>query len=217
MHRQVIAALACLLGAGFACGQIPPSALPPVEAGDLLFKGADTGAGTQLAAIWSLGDKRWGHVGIAVENADGSLSVIHADTGARRQTGAVVRVSLSDYLSDVSDLGIYKVDLEGPARAGYLAYAESAVGRPFDRSFSLASGNSLYCSELVWRAMSEGLGEDALPAKSERMGRVYVSVSDLAEHPLAREAAVITAAGAVKGTELREMGGDRQTTRTEAR
>ncbi len=217
MHREVITALAGLLAAGFAGAQIPPSALPPVQAGDLLFKGANTGAGTQLAAIWSLGDKRWGHVGIAVENGDGSLSVIHADTGGRRETGAVVRVSLSDYLSDVNDLGVYRVDLAGPARASYLAYAESAVGRPFDRSFSLTSGNSLYCSELVWRAMSEGLGEDALPEKSERMGRIYVSVSDLAEHPLTREAAVITAAGAVKGTELGEAGGDRQTTRTEAR
>lgn len=217
MRRQVTAALACLLGAGIAGAQMPPEALPPVEAGDLLFKGANTGAGTQLAAIWSLGDKRWGHVGIAVENADGTLSVIHADTGARREAGAVVRVSLADYLADVTDLGVYRMDLEGAQQAAYLAYAESVVGRPFDRSFSLASDNSLYCSELVWRAMSEGLGEDAVPAKSERMGRVYVSVSDLAAHPLTQEAAVITAAGAVKGTELREMGGDKQTTRTEAR
>lgn len=200
MYRQVICALAGLLIAGRATPQMLPSALPPVEAGDLLFKGADTGAGTQLAAIWSQGDKRWGHVGIAVENADGSLSVIHADSGARGETGAVVRVSLAGYLADVRDLGLYRIDLSGGARAAYLAYAESVVGRPFDRSFSLESDNSLYCSELVWRAMSEGLGADALPTKSQRMGRIYVSVSDLSGHRLVQETAQVTEA-----TETRDI------------
>ncbi len=193
MLRQIIPALACLLIAATASAEILPSALPPVEAGDLLFKGAGTGTGTQIAAIWSHGDKRWGHVGIAVANQDGSLSVIHADTGAPRQTGKVVRVSLADYLSDVSDLGVYHIDLTGPARTAYLAYAETVVGRPFDRAFSLESDTSLYCTELVWRAMSAALGEDPLPAKSQRLGTDYISVSDLSGHPLLREAAVVRA------------------------
>ncbi len=191
MLRQIAIALACLLATGPAGSEIRPSALPPIEAGDLLFKGADTGTGTQIAAIWSQGDKRWGHVGIAVANPDGSFSVIHADTGAPRQTGKVVRVSLRDYLSDVHALGLYRINLEGAARAAYLGYAESTVGRPFDRAFSLESDASLYCSELVWRAMSEALGTDALPIKSARMGVDYVSVSDLSGHPLIYEAAVI--------------------------
>jgi len=196
-----------------ACAELLPSALPPVQPGDLLFKGAATGTGTQIAAIWSQGDKRWGHVGIAVANPDGSLSVIHADTGAPRQAGKVVRAPLTAYLSDVSELGLYQIDLTGPARAAYLAYAEAAVGRPFDRAFSLDSDASLYCTELVWRAMSEALGEDALPAKSTRLGAVYISVSDLAEHPLLTEAAIVRAVSA----ENEGKGGDRQTTRTEAR
>ncbi|MBY9068411.1 hypothetical protein K1X12_16030 [Hyphomonas sp. WL0036] len=204
MFRQVSAALilapclffGLLVGAREAGAEILPAALPALAPGDLLFKGADTGAGTQLAVAWSLGDKRWGHVGIVVGNPDGSLAVIHADTGARREIGHVRRVSLAEYLSDVSGLGVYGIDLEGKARADYLAYAESAVGRPFDKAFSIESENSLYCSELVWRAMSAGLGEDAIPEKSERLGRIYVSVSDLADHPRVHERAVIKAAAA---------------------
>lgn len=180
--------------AGPASAELPAEALPSLTPGDLLFKGADTGVGTQLAVAWSLGDKRWGHVGIVVADADGELSVIHADTGARREIGHVRRVSLAEYLSDVSELGIYTLHLEGQARETYLAYAESAVGRPFDKAFSIESENSLYCSELVWRAMSAGLGEDAIPQKSVRLGRIYISVSDLADHPLAQERAVIKAA-----------------------
>lgn len=219
MFRQVITAGALALGAGLAGAEILPSALPALEPGDLLFKGADTGAGTQLAAVWSLGDKRWGHVGIAVAGPGGSVRVIHADTGAPREAGYVLNVALEDYLSDVSELGIYKVDLSGAGRAAYLAYAESAVGRPFDKAFSLETDQSLYCSELVWRALSEGLGRDAIPDKSERMGRVYVSVSDLADHTLVRERATVSAAGKPdRGGKIgREMGGDRQTTRAETR
>lgn len=183
-----------------------------LTAGDLLFKGAGTATGTRIAAGWSLGDKRWGHVGIVVADAGGSLSVVHADTGEALGPGArgeVRRVPLELYLADVSALGHYHVTLEGAGREAYLAYAKSAVGLPFDGGFSLSSENSVYCSELVWRALSAGAGADILPQKSERFGRVYVSLSDLSEHPLTREAALLALAGA--------EGGDRRTTQAEAR
>ena len=189
MLRKVSLAAGLFLAAATAQAQLAPDTLPALEAGDLLFKGAETGAGTRLAAGWSLGDKRWGHVGIVV---DGGQSVIHADTGEPGEVGAVRKVTLADFLADVETLGIYEIDLTGEARATYLAFAESAVGLPFDHGFSVRSENSLYCSELVWRAMSAGLGTDAIPAKSERLGRTYVSISDLSEHPLLRESVTVT-------------------------
>ena len=189
MLRKVILAAGLIWAAGGAQAQLSPEVLPGLETGDLLFKGAETGAGTRVAAGWSLGDKRWGHVGIV---ADGGRSVIHADTGKPGEAGAVRKVALADFLADVETLGIYEIDLTGEARAGYLAFAESAVGLPFDHGFSVRSENSLYCSELVWRAMSAGLGRDAIPDKSERYGRIYVSVSDLSEHSLLRETATVT-------------------------
>lgn len=191
MLRQVSFAAALALTTATAQAQLAPASLPALEAGDLLFKGAETGAGTRLAAGWSLGDKRWGHVGII---ADGGQSVIHADTGEPGEVGAVRKVALADFLADVETLGIYNIDLTGEARAKYLAFAESAVGLPFDHGFSIRSENSLYCSELVWRAMSAGLGRDAIPKKSERLGRTYVSVSDLSDHPLLSESATVTEA-----------------------
>ncbi|MFN4225034.1 MAG: YiiX/YebB-like N1pC/P60 family cysteine hydrolase [Hyphomonas sp.] len=190
MLRKVIPAAAlALLAAPAALAQLAPEALPALKSGDLLFKGAGTGAGTRLAASWSLGDKRWGHVGIVT---DGGRSVIHADTGKPGEVGAVRKVALADFLADVETLGLYDIDLTGEAREKYLGFAESAVGLPFDHGFSIRSENSLYCSELVWRAMSAGLGRDAIPEKSERLGRTYVSLSDLSEHPLLHEAATLT-------------------------
>jgi uncharacterized protein YycO len=210
MLRKIAAAgLACLIAAMGASAQLRPEDLPPLSPGDLLFKGADSGTGARIAAGWSQGDKRWGHVGILA--ADGA-SVIHADTGENApqgEPGEVRQEPLAEYLGDVALLGVFTVDLAGEGRAAYLAYAESAVGKPFDRGFSLQSDTALYCSELVWRALSEGAGEDIQPQKSERFGRVYVSISDLSENSLVHEAAVITAGA--------DQGGDRRTTQAEAR
>jgi len=206
MLRQIAAS--ALLGlAAPAAAQVAPESLSGLKPGDLLFKGAETATGTRIAAGWSLGDKRWGHVGIVVAGAGGGLEVIHADTGQPGETGEVRRVPLAAFLSDVYTLGLYETGLEGARSGAYLAYAESVVGLPFDRGFSLKSEGSLYCSELVWRALSAGAGTDIQPQKSERFGRVYVSVSDLSENGLIREVGVITAA----------QGGDRQTTQAEAR
>lgn len=183
--------MALVLAAATASAQIRPDDLPQLTPGDLLFKGAESGAGTRIAAGWSLGDKRWGHVGIIA--ADG-VSVIHADTGEnalRGEPGEVRKVPLSDFIADATAIGHYTIFLTGSQRDAYLSYAESAVGLPFDRGFSLGTTNSLYCSELVWRALSAGAGGDILPRKSERFGRVYVSVSDLSEHKLAQEMSII--------------------------
>lgn len=192
MLRKIAAAgLAGLMAAAAASAQLRPDDLPPLTPGDLLFKGADTGTGTRVAAGWSLGDKRWGHVGIVA--ADG-VSVIHADTGenaGRGEPGEVRREPLEAYISDAKRLGHYTIFLTGSQREAYISYAEAAVGLPFDRGFSLKSENAVYCSELVWRALSTGAGSDVLPRKSERFGRVYVSVSDLSEHELAKELGII--------------------------
>lgn len=210
MLRKIAAAsLVLALAAATASAQLRPDDLPPLTPGDLLFKGAGSGTGARIAASWSLGDKRWGHVGIVA--ADGA-SVIHADTGEnalRGEPGEVRKVPLSVYIADTTTLGHYTIFLTGSRREAYISYAEAAVGLPFDRGFSLTSETSLYCSELVWRALSAGAGEDVVPTKSERYGRVYVSISDLSENALVREAGVVTATAG--------KGGDKQTTRAEAR
>ncbi|MCA8898142.1 MAG: YiiX/YebB-like N1pC/P60 family cysteine hydrolase [Hyphomonas sp.] len=197
MLQQVVTAAAFLaFTAGAAEAKILPAEAGPLRPGELLFKGSATGAGTRLAADWSKGDKRWGHIGIVVADADGTLEVVHADTGKPGEGGAVRRVSLATFLSDVNDLGVYEVDLAGAERTAYLDYAAHAVGRPFDHGFSLDSDDSLYCSELVWRALSAGLGDDAVPDKSRRLGRVYVSVSDISENLHAHELRTVKAAPA---------------------
>jgi len=196
LQQVTAAALALVLAAGAAGAEILPGEAGPLAPGDLLFKGAGTGNGTRMAADWSSGDKRWGHIGIVVAGTDGGLDVVHADTGLPGEVGEVRRVSLAKFLSDVKALGVYGVDLAGRERDAYLAYAEGAVGLPFDHGFSLATEDSLYCSELIWRALAAGLGEDPVPVKSKRLGRVYVAVSDISQNAHTQELRTVTAAEA---------------------
>lgn len=174
---------------------------PELQPGDLVFKGASTAVWTELAARWSVGDKRWGHVGIVTAVPDGCcgpIMVVHADTGTGdpdriagpgEEIGEVRAVPLSQFLSDVDQVGLFRLDMTPAEKSGMIDFAADAADQhiPFDRGYSLDSPNNLYCTELVWRAMSAGLGRDALPEKSHSMGRIYVALSDLSLHPLARE------------------------------
>ncbi|MEM5515485.1 YiiX/YebB-like N1pC/P60 family cysteine hydrolase [Henriciella sp. AS95] len=183
-------------------GQEMTDAISPyIQPGDLIFKGASTAVWTELAARWSTGDKRWGHVGIVVsvpETCCDPISVVHADTGggAPGETiGEVRSVSLEGFLSDVDQAGVFRLNIDQAALARMIAYADgqARAHTPFDRGYSIESENNLYCTELIWRAMTAGLGHDPIGKKSTSLGRVYIALSDLSLHPLAQEVRVVEA------------------------
>ena len=62
--------------------------------------------------------------------------------------------------------------------------SDLARGAPFDAAFSLDTEEALYCTELVWRALTAAAGEDAAPRKTERVGRLFVAIDDLQASPL---------------------------------
>ena len=188
-----------------------------LQPGDLVFKGASTAIWTELAANWSdPADRRWGHVGLVLAGrnqcgtgpvsgrflAPEPILIVHADTGTGNpaqaaapgeSVGKVRSVSLEDFLSDVDQVGIFRLKLSPDQRTRMLSYAGKAAEDdiPFDRGYNLASENNAYCTELIWRALSAGLEQDAIPVKSTRMGRTYVALSDLSLHPLAEEVMVL--------------------------
>ena len=211
MLRQVLTVLCLALALPAASDPGPARARilaerlsSELQPGDLVFKGASTAVWTELAASWSEGDKRWGHVGLVVSTSanGGVATVVHADTGTGdpdqtfrpgEEIGAVRAVPLEVFLGDVDQAGLFHLRLTPEARARMLdwANAQAAARIPFDRGYSLESANNLYCTELIWRAMSEGLGHDAIPEKSHRLGRTYVALSDLSQHQMAKEVLVL--------------------------
>lgn len=214
----VIAAGNALAGPSIQGTEMAARICPSLEPGDLVFKGASTALWTELAAGWSdPADRRWGHVGLVLrvqqhsigipaifQKQDGCAAlIVHADTGSGppglpagpgEDVGKVRAVPLEDFLGDVDHAGVFRLKLSPEQRARMLSRAGNEAERqtPFDRGYNLGSENNLYCTELIWRAMSDGLERDAIPDKSHRMGRTYIALSDLSMHPLAEEVIDLT-------------------------
>jgi len=167
---------------------VPPALLPEAAAtarpGDALFK---DGAGLwgALASRFSDNDDGFGHVGLVARAPDGSLVVIHAGGDPASRQGRVQETPLTDFLAYARSAALYRPRVDDRTSAAAVSYARAAAARsaPFDGAFELESEDRLYCTELLWRALSEALGEDAVPEKSRRSGRIYIALDDLQESP----------------------------------
>lgn len=159
-------------------------ALAEARPGDVLFKNGG-GLWGRLAARFSENDDGYGHVGMVDTGPDGALVVIHAGGDPATGNGRVQATGLAQFLRAAKGAALYRPKLDAPHAAIALSYVEAAAGRnaPFDSAFSLDTEDELYCTELVWRALSRAVGEDVVPEKSERSGKVYVAIDDLQESP----------------------------------
>lgn len=103
-------------------------------------------------------DDRFSHIGILVRGGNGGedFSVIHADCNAAGQ-GSVRKEPLAAFLREASRVGIFRPrgNVGGGAEAR-VRRAEAFLGLPFDWKFDLDDASALYCTELVWRAVSDG-------------------------------------------------------------
>ena len=96
------------------------------------------------------------HVGLIVSSPEG-FRVVHAVPAEDNEIIACVKKeSLEDFLRPdrARALGIYrsKCDAGQIARISQWAIRKADVHTPFDDSFDLSDTNSLYCTELIWRA-----------------------------------------------------------------
>lgn len=201
--RHLIAICAVALGGGaLAAGgtQFSPSFPSRAEAstdglsarafaaarpGDVLFKDGG-GFWGGLAARFSSNDDGYGHVGIVAAADDGGLVVIHAGGDPVSQDGRVQKTPFDSFIGASRAIGLYRPALDEAALSRALDYAERAAVRaaPFDAAFSLETEDALYCTELIWRALTAGAGEDAAPNKSMRAGKVYIALDDLQASPV---------------------------------
>ena len=174
----VLLVLSCLSSA-------TAQSLKDLQPGDLLFKPATTELWTELAAHYSTGDKRWGHVGVVSEVESEAILIIHADMGPPQTIGVVEQVALNDFLGQADHVGHFRPDLEPHVRNRFIEdlRAKAASGLPFDRGYNLTSANNAYCTELVWRAWMTAEGQDPMPNKSQSLTRPYIALSDLSQHP----------------------------------
>lgn len=158
-----------------------------LAAGDVVFIAVDSALWAQVASATSTPERRFGHVGVAAYDRDGALRIVHA-SGSPTSDGGVVAEAPAQFWREADRVAIYRPQRAALAQAtagAAMRFAELHV--PFDQNFSLDSADALYCTELVWRALSRALGGDALPEKRRVAGRAAVTLAMLETYPLLRE------------------------------
>lgn len=153
--------------------------LPPFRDGDVVFFSAPGVFWADSASRWSLPEYRHGHVGIAVATAHG-LRVVHAKGSPIQANARVVSEPLPVFLAEARSVSVFRPHAQSAAGGvASAALAYSSIGTSFDSEFSLETADRLYCTELVWRALSAGYGRDVLPRQSVVLGRRAILLSDL--------------------------------------
>ncbi len=186
--RQVAAVLLVLLSTGAAAShpaardEPAPAALPAlpeIRQGDVIFFSAPAAYWASLASRWSGPEYGHGHVGLAVIR-DGRVHVVHAKGDPVQRKAMVVEEPLAVFLREARGVSVFR-PLSKAVAKGAAVRAERIVQArtPFDSQFSLQSADRLYCTELIWRALSAGAGFDILPVKSMEAGLPAVFLSDL--------------------------------------
>lgn len=173
---------------------IDPAALGRLRDGDVIFLSAPDALWARLASRWSLPAYRHGHVGMVVLDRDGRPLVVHAGGDPTRRTAVVRAVKVDQFLHEATAATVFRMRHAAAARAAAreaLGFARRAA--PFDTEFSLHNGEKLYCTELVWRALSSALRRDVVPVKARAYARPVIRLSDLEASPDLRLVARVAA------------------------
>jgi len=147
--------------------------------GDIIFRGRQKGWGN-LAANLSDQDQRYGHVGI-VHRENEAVYVIHASGDPLKSEGRVRQDSLRDFLARSERSGIYRLPLNTVGLQKFNNVIRQALENqlPFDRSYSLESETSVYCTELIWRAWTETVEKDPILVKTRWRKKIVLALDDL--------------------------------------
>jgi hypothetical protein len=142
----------------------PRLAGPPTELldGDIVFRRGVDAIGRM---VLSYGDRpRFSHVGMVVRVA-GETHVVHSLPETTSNDGGVRVDRLGTFSSPLraADIGYYRLGRLTPAqRRGIHRYLLDRIGTPFDLRFEYSTDDSMYCTELVLKALAQ-VGVEVAP------------------------------------------------------
>ncbi|HEC29515.1 MAG TPA: hypothetical protein ENI65_08015 [Gammaproteobacteria bacterium] len=176
----LLASTLALSGQAQAVGQ--SLRLTGVQNGDLILR-RGKGMMSDIAASFSISDRRFSHVGIAVMK-NRKAYVVHSIQDDDKGYNGVVREPLSDFLGDVSDWAVYRLKLDRQQQ-NKLARTASRYAHQhiaFDTRFDLDSSNVMYCTELVWRASAEVSQPNLIQPTAQKSGGRFITIEDTYRH-----------------------------------
>lgn len=156
--RAFLILTVCFLASCGRTDEVRPFPLESMRPGDLVFR---CGRGMLSHAVLAVERKGiYSHVGVLVQEADGSWKVAHCVPAEREFDGDFDRVkfeALEKFLSvDRAATGcfVHVGDALDPDRLAALCDEARKAFRDsvrFDHDYDLADSSALYCTEFVWR------------------------------------------------------------------
>lgn len=168
-----------------------PLSPPVLHVGDVVFIGVDHAFWARAASKFS--KHGFGHVGIAARDSTGRIVVVHAGGSPTEGDAPVLAVAEQEFTQEADRIAVYRprASEEELSVAGKTALGFVRDHDRFDAAFSLDTVHDLYCSELVWRALSVALQRDIVPHKTIILGKPGVSLADLEDSALLAEVAEV--------------------------
>ncbi|MCB1088807.1 MAG: hypothetical protein KDM63_17355, partial [Verrucomicrobiae bacterium] len=155
-------------------GSMPgPPAMAEFQPGDIVMRSGDRLLADR--SYYNRRDHRFTHAGLVV----GGSRVVHVHP---TEGGGVAHVTpLKRFVSDSGTWAVFRPDLPEPERASAARSAEQFARerRPFDRGLDLETRDSLYCTELIWRAYLDATGVDLVPKKPTTLTVPFVTLDSL--------------------------------------
>jgi hypothetical protein len=156
--------------------------------GDVVFIGVDAALWARTAATLSTPEHRFGHVGMAARDSAGRMVIVHATGSPTANNARVITAAPADFAAEADRIGIYRpLETVSAPAAARAALDFAARNLAFDKDFRLESEDALYCTELIWRALSAAAGRDVAPNKPHLMGRSAITLETLETSPVLQE------------------------------
>ncbi len=176
---QQILIIFCLVACAAPDKQKPlPFDSQVLQNGDLIYR---YGNGFFSSYFQGVSDsvKTYSHVGIVHKEGE-AIFVIHSEASELTGVGFVQRQPLVEWLAEVLDWGIYRLDRPQVQRDEIvrLAMIQHTKKTPFDLDFSNATDEAMYCTELIAKCINRALGEELIQPHARLMGAEFYSVDD---------------------------------------
>lgn len=154
-----------------------------VENGDIVLRREDGFVSTMFSTVAST-DGVFSHIGIAVVDSDGEISVLHCEMEETKEPSSVRIESIENFLALADTFAVYRLEypLEVRDEVVNKALMRYARGARFDFDFDNTTDSLLYCTELVAKSINDALGEDLVIPTKSIADKLVFSLDDLTTH-----------------------------------
>ena len=156
---------------------------PKIENGDIVLRREDGFVSAMFSTVASQGGV-FSHVGIAVVDSVGKISVLHCEMEETKEPSSVRIEAIDNFLAFADTFAVYRLEypLELRNEVVNKALLRYVRGARFDFDFDNTTDSLLYCTELVAKSINDALGEEVVIPTKTVVDKTCFSLDDLTKN-----------------------------------